>query len=321
MRAYAITTTEHSRALRETHLPEPRPSAGQVTINVQYTGLGMVDALWESGLMPTDPGFVPGLEVSGTIRELGAGVTAFTVGERVAAFLPDVGGLAEIACAPAALTVPVPGKISTELASVSLVNTATAYGALTTVARFSEGETLLVHAGVGGLGSQFLHVARALGAGRIDSVVGTEAKAKKAREIGYDNAFLRSDLASVPSDAYDLVIDPVGGEAVENALRNLRGGGRLVKVGNASQREDVMLSSLALWLQNKTATGFNVGAWSSMFPEQANRSLHWVLENISDGTVRVELSQVGDWSEINDMLGKLRAGDTTGKLAIRVQGT
>lgn len=317
MRAYAVTTTDESK-LREIDLPTPRPAPGQVSIDVHHAGLGMIDALWASGYMPSGPGFVPGLEVSGMVREIGEGVASLRVGQAVAAFLPNAGGLAEVACAPATLTAALPEGLTPELASIVPANTMTAHLALTTVARFTRGESMLVHAGAGGLGSQFLQVARTLGGGRIDAVVGTTAKRTVAHDIGYDNTYLRHHLDSIPDDAYDLVIDPVGGEAASQALRMLRSGGRLIKVGNASQAADVGISSLAHWLQNKTTAGFNVGAWLAAFPEHGTHSLRWSLEAVASGTVRVDLTQTGAWAQTTGILTALHAGETTGKAAIRI---
>ncbi|WP_223145275.1 zinc-binding dehydrogenase [Microbacterium sp. ANT_H45B] len=165
------------------------------------------------------------------------------------------------------------------------------------------------------LGSQFLQVARTLGGGRIDAVVGTPEKQTIGHRLGYDNTYPRTDLASIPDD---LVIDPVGGEAATRALRMLRSGGRLIKVGNASQAADVTISSLAHWLQNKTTAGFNVGAWLAAFPEHGTHSLRWSLDAVTTGTVRVDLTRTGRWAQTTEILNKLHAGVTTGKATIRV---
>jgi NADPH2:quinone reductase len=305
--------------LQLTERPEPRPGPGEVGIDVTTAGIGLIDAFWVSGVMPQVPGFIPGLEVSGTVRELGAGVTGLAPGQPVAAMLFSAGGFAEVVCAPAAHTVPLPEGLSPELAAVVPVNTVTAHMALTTVGRFAAGETLLVHAGTGGLGSQFVQVARALGAARVDAVVGTEEKSALARRLGCGSVWLRSELGQVPAGSYDLVVDPVGGSATEDAFRVLRGGGRLLCVGNASQAEGVPLSSVAHWLENKTTAGFNVGGWLSEHPEQGTASLQWALESVARGLVRVELSRTGGMGEIAELLGALERGETTGKLALRVR--
>jgi len=322
VRALTVTdtpTTEGTvRGLALTERPTPRPAAGEVTIDVEAAGIGLIDALWASGAMPQHEGFVPGLEVAGTVREVGAGVVDLHVGQPVAALLPGAGGFAEVATAVAALVTPVPDGMATAQAAVVPINTVTAHLALTTVARLAAGESVLVHAGVGGLGSQFGQVARALGAARVDAVVGTPEKLLVARDLGYDHAHLRAEPATVPDGAYDVVVDPVGGDATARAFQALRGGGRLVRVGNASRAGDVGLSSLAHWLENKTTAGFNVGAWLGDHPEQGAESLRWSLGAVAGGTVRVDLTGTGELADHAAMLADLLSGATTGKLAFLV---
>ena len=116
--------------------------------------------------MPSNPDFVPGLEVSGTVRALGEGVNHLAEGQLVAAILPAAGGFAEVVCTPATLVAPIPQKLDHDLAAVVPINTVTAHLSLTTVARLAESESLLVNAGVGGLGSQFQQVP-GLGCGTV----------------------------------------------------------------------------------------------------------------------------------------------------------
>jgi len=154
---HALVVARHDRfaGLECSEVPDPRPEPGEISIDVQVAGVGLIDALWTTGAMPSLPSFIPGLEVSGVVRELGEDVTGFTLGQRVVAILPAAGGFAEIVCAPAALVAAIPDGVDTDVAAVVPINTVTAHLALTTVARFTPGESLLVHAGVGGLGSQF----------------------------------------------------------------------------------------------------------------------------------------------------------------------
>lgn len=318
MRALVLTHHQRFDGLNLSDRAVPQPGPGQVSIDVEYAGIGLIDALWVSGAMPSDVGFVPGLEVSGTVRALGNDVSSFAVDQRVAAILPAAGGFAQVACAQATLVAAIPQGLSMDLAAVVPVNTVTAHLALTTVARFSAGENVLIHAGVGGLGSQFAQVAQALGAGRIDAVVGSPAKQDTARELGYHHSYLRSQLATVQADTYDVVVDPVGGAATEGGFRVLRAGGRLVRVGNASQAPDVALSSMAHWLENKTTAGFNVGGWLAEHPQQGAASLQWALESAARGDIRVDLTRVGGPDQISDLLATLERGDTTGKLALRM---
>jgi len=133
---YAYTV--NNGGLQYVQKPEPTPEPGQVSITVHTAGLGLIDALWTIGAMPSNPDFVPGLEVSGTVRALGEGVNHLAEGQLVAAILPAAGGFAEVVCTPATLVAPIPQKLDHDLAAVVPINTVTAHLALTTVARLAD---------------------------------------------------------------------------------------------------------------------------------------------------------------------------------------
>ena len=230
MYAYTVNNGGLQYVLQYVQKPEPTPEPGQVSITVHTAGLGLIDALWTIGAMPSNPDFVPGLEVSGTVRALGEGVNHLAEGQLVAAILPAAGGFAEVVCTPATL---------------------------------------------------------------------------------------RSGLRDLPDGTYDIVVDPVGGDATAQGFRVLRSGGRLVRVGNASQAPDVEIGTLALWLENKTAAGFNVGAWLAEHPADGTDSLAWSLEAVARGDVRVDLTAVGGHEQLPQFLEALERGETTGKLAVR----
>lgn len=320
MHAYTIQRQDGFDGLERTELPTPKPGPGEISFDVAAAGLGLIDAFWVSGVFPQNIGFIPGIEASGTVRAIGGGITGFEVGDRVAALLMAGGGVAEVATVPAALAAKVPDAVGLDLASVVPINTVTAHLALTIVGRLEEGESVLVHAGMGGLGSQFGTVAKALGAGRVDAVVGTPEKAERALAAGFDRAFLRDELASIPDAGYDIVVDPVGGEAAEQAFRLLRDAGRVIAVGNASQAAPVMRSNMDHWFGNKTTAGFNIGGWIGAHPDdpRASQSLAWALNALAAGDIRVELSRIDGPEELPQMLAELERGATTGKLAVRM---
>ena len=100
----------------------------------------------------------------------------------------------------------------------------------------------------------------------------------------------------------------------------MRSGGRLLRVGNASQAPDVPVSSIDHWLQNKTTAGFNVGAWLAAHPEAGTDSLEWALTAVARGDIRVDLTETAEFPRVTDLLAALEQGRTTGKVAIRIRG-
>lgn len=322
MRAYAITSSTRSGGrphLEEIVRPEPDPGPAHVSIDVEVAGIGLIDAFWAAGVMPQTDGFVPGIEATGRVRALGPGVEGLRVGELVTTVLLGGGGLAEVALARADLVAPVPDGLDPATAAVVPVNSVTAHLALTRFAQLRAGERVLVHAGVGGLGSQCGQLARLLGASRVDAVVGSDEKASQARLLGYDRVFRRADLSAIPQRSYDVVVDPVGGEATTSGFVSLDNGGRLLRVGNASQAQDVALSSLEHWLENRTTVGFNVGHWLGAHPGDGTDSLRWVLAAVAGGELRVDLTDLRGPEGLDDLLYRLLRGHTTGKVAMRLR--
>lgn len=149
---------------------EPAPGLGQVTIRVEYAGLNFVDVLARRGVPGYFTGwpFVPGMEVGGTIHALGEGVDTVAAGDRVVAFTVDGTGLADVAVARAGLTVPVPAGLDLATATTIPLTWATAFG-LVRVSHADSGDTVLVTAASGGVGSAIGQLLAWQGAEAIDA--------------------------------------------------------------------------------------------------------------------------------------------------------
>src|SRR3984885_10663689 len=164
--------------LRVVELPDPTPGPGQIAIDVTYAAVGLIDVFLRQGLYKDRPGlpqppFVPGLEVAGTVRELGAGVTGCAVGERVVTFsATGAGGSRSIYVADEALVVSTEGyDIDPAVAAAVVPNAAMAYLAFANVARLAAGESVLIHGALGGFAAAFPGIARQLGASRVVGTV------------------------------------------------------------------------------------------------------------------------------------------------------
>jgi NADPH2:quinone reductase len=171
MRAVVIPRFGEADALEVAERPEPKPAAGQVAIDVEFAGANYAEVLYRRGLVDVDLPFIPGIEVAGRIRELGDGVDGqLTAGQPVAALtIVDGGGYAEVAVTDADLVAPLPHEASEHLARLAGApsNSTTALLVFDEVARLREGESVMVHAAAGGVGSQLGQAARLLGASRV----------------------------------------------------------------------------------------------------------------------------------------------------------
>jgi NADPH2:quinone reductase len=295
MRAITISQYGEPDVLTEVELPDPHPGPGQISIDVTHAAVGMIDVIFRRGDLAGDdrypaPPFVPGIEVAGTVREVGDGVGQFTVGEPVVTLsLVELGGYAEITVADAARTVSLKGlDVDPAQAVAVLPNAVTAHLALTQAVTVRDEATVLVHGVTGGLASAFPAVARALGARRVIGTVVNEQQMAQARSLGIDHVLLGSDFPDgLDGEKVDLIVDPVGGELRKASLDALNPEGRLLIVGHASANADEPFTGDDLWGRSIGAIGFVVGTFLQADPTRARPALDAVARLVTDGTLSV----------------------------------
>ncbi|GGO94066.1 quinone oxidoreductase family protein [Wenjunlia tyrosinilytica] len=323
----ALVMTAPSRGCDRTQVqdvPEPRPGAGEVTIDVTHAGINFLDVMARRG----DEGYarawphVPGLEVAGTVREVGDDVTGLTVGQRVAAFSPG-GGLAEVALARAALTVAVPDRVPSRIAAAAPVMLASALLLLTDAARFRQGESVLVHSASGGVGSALAQLVPALGGGLRIGTVGRPEKVLSARNSGYDVAIARGgDLAgevrAAADGGVDVVLDPLGTSMLDVDLAVTAPGGRIVLFGNADGgRETPPLPLERLIGGNIAISGFSISRLSATVPGRAAGALRQVLDLIATGRLDIAVTEVDSLDRVPEVHQLLAEGRGNGKYVAR----
>lgn len=239
MRAIQIEQTGGPEVLRPVELPVPQPGPGQVRVQVHAIGVNFIDTYLREGRYPAALPFVPGQEAAGTVEALGEGVTGFALGERVA-WNGTRGTYAEFALAPAADLLRIPEPVSFEDAAAVLLQGLTAHYLAHDTYAINPGDTVLVHAGAGGVGLLLTQIAKQRGA-RVLTTVSTEAKAAISREAGADRV-IRYTEASFPEAVREetdgaglpVVYDSVGKSTFEDSLKCLRPRGLLALYGASS---------------------------------------------------------------------------------------
>lgn len=317
MRAITIPEFGEAEVLRFDGVDIPEPGPGQVSIDVAYAGANFAEVLYRRGVVDVPRPFVPGIEVSGRVRAVGPDVDGLRIGQPVAALtIVDSGGYAEVVVTSATLVVPLDGgDLDLSVAAALPSNSTTAFLVLDRVARIEPGESVLVHAAAGGVGSQLGQAARLLGADRVVGTVGTPAKVDTARRFGYDEVLVRDRLD--PTGEFDVVVDMVGGPSRRAGLDRLAPMGRLIVMGNASGAPDVSVSANELWFTNKTVSGFNLAAFSAAHPEQAGAALRRAVTAAVRGDLRVEV-ETRPWEQVVDVHRRIETGATTGKIVLAV---
>ncbi|HEY3117954.1 MAG TPA: quinone oxidoreductase [Chloroflexota bacterium] len=269
----AIFVTAHGSAdvlqLREAPIPELGP--GQIRIRLSATTVNFADIQGRRGRYPTapDPPFIPGLEAAGVI---GPGVAGFDVGQRV--FCHAVGGsYAEYVLARAIEAFALPDAVSFENAACIPSVGVTAFNLLTSAGRMQPGETVLIHAAAGGVGSTAVQLARVLGAGMIIGTVGSAEKAKVARDLGTDATInyreenvLERVRALTSGLGVDVVLDAVGADTFETSLACLAPFGRLVCYGQSSGPPPPVACG-PLYAENKSIIGYSTGGNRRLRPD------------------------------------------------------
>lgn len=297
MKAVQASTFGAPSVLTVTDLPDPVPGAGQVSIDVTHAAVGLIDLTIRQGHYADQPGmpqppFIPGLEVTGTVRALGAGVSDLQIGEMVVAMSQaGIGGYASVYVADASRVVSIDGfGIDPSIAVSVIPNAAMAFAALTEVAHLRDGESVLVHGALGGLASAFPGMAKQLGASRV---VGSVLTGAVERAVGsrlpYDQVVDSGDLDALGDETFDVVIDPVGGDLRTRSLSLMAPGGRLVAVGNASGDWDHTVVSSQLWLRSVTVAGFNAGAFLPTHPHVVRPALEAARTMVAAGLGDIEV--------------------------------
>jgi NADPH:quinone reductase len=321
MRAQRIEALDGPEGLRPADLPTPSAD-GQVLIDVAAAGVSFPDLLMSRGLyqMKPDLPFVPGVEVAGTVREAPA-QSGFAAGDRVMA-VTMLGGFAEVAAAPAALTCLLPAQFSFEQGGGFILNYHTAHFALTRRAALRPGETVVVHGAAGGVGTAAIQVARSLGA-EVVAVTSSPAKAEVARGAGAQRVVdsggdWPAELRSLNDGrGADVIVDPVGGDRFDESVRCLAPGGRLVVVGFTEGRIPTLAANRLL-LRNISVVGAAWGAWLGGDPGLFAATVDALRPMIDSGAVA---PVVGASFALDDAVAALRLIEerrATGKVVLTV---
>ncbi|MFG1824132.1 NAD(P)H-quinone oxidoreductase [Microbispora bryophytorum] len=233
MRAIVISEPGGPEVLAWQEVPDPRPAAGEVVIEVTASAVNRADLLQRRGFYPPPPGAseIPGLECSGTIIEVGENVPHLAPGDRVCALLAG-GGYAERVAVPWQQVMPAPEGIALDEAAGLPEVACTVWSNVFMTARLRKGETLLVHGGASGIGTLAVQLAKAYGS-RVLVTAGSADKLARCRELGADEGvnYREEDFSERFEGRADVILDIIGAKYLPGNLRALATGGRLVVIG------------------------------------------------------------------------------------------
>jgi len=304
----------------------PVAGAGELLIAVEHAGVNRPDVLQRAGKYPPPPGASPilGLEVSGTVAALGAGVTDWKVGDAVCALTPG-GGYAEYCVAPAGQALPVPRGLTVEQAAGLCETGFTVWANLVDIGRVAAGQTVLIHGGSSGIGLAAIDLVKLRGARSIVTV-GDDEKARFCLGFGafaainYRNEdFVARVRELTNGEGVDVVLDMVGGDYVPRNVSVLKRDGRLVLI--ALQRGTSAELDLNAVMRNRlTITGSTMRprtvAEKTAIRDALRREVWPAYE---DGRARVHVHATFPLAEAPEAHRLMESGRHVGKILLRVR--
>lgn len=313
-------------------LPDPQPSAGEVVVAVHACGVNFPDALIiddKYQIKPPRP-FAPGGEFAGVVAAVGDGARRLKVGDRVLAFT-GFGGMAEQVAVAEARCVPIPPAMAFDEAAAFLMTYGTAHHALKQRAQLRAGETVLVLGAAGGVGLATIELAKAFGA-RVVAAASSQEKLDLARAHGADETVvypagpLDRVASKALSDAFkaacgdkgaDVIMDPVGGDYAEPALRAIGWEGRYLVVGFPAGIPSIPLN-LPL-LKNCQIVGVFWGAFAAREPKINADNIAELMALHAAGKLHPEISERYPLERGGDAIARLAARQAVGKLVVVVR--
>jgi NADPH2:quinone reductase len=320
MKAIEVTAFGDSDVLEVTEREAPEPGPGEVRIDVKAAGINFADIMQRRGHYHggPEPPYVPGLEVAGVVDETGEGVGR-EPGDRVVSMV-DTGGYADYALADAMGLLDVPGEMSFEEAAGFPVQFLTAHNCLHEWGQLEEGESVLIHAAAGGVGTAAVQLAREAGA-EVFGTASTAEKLEKAASLGCDHPINYAETDFVEAVraetdyGVDLVLDGIGGETTDRSLDALKEFGRMVSYGAASGRPGEPPTDKLLF-GNKQVRGYHLGRAINRKPTKVMGAIPELTELLAEGVLAVQVGETFPLEAAADAHEHIESRQSTGKVVV-----
>jgi NADPH2:quinone reductase len=325
MKAVVVTAFGGPEVLKYTTVDPPSIGPKQVLIRVVATGVNFADIKSRYGKYhgAAQPPFIPGLDAAGIIEAVGSEVHQFKAGQRVIAF-PQNGSYAEYVVADENLTFALPDNVDFDTAAACPIVSFTSYKLLADVARLEPGETVLIHAAAGGVGTTAIQLAKIMGAGLVIGTVGSEHKMATALEAGADHVicYEKDDFAEQVKEltngqGADVILDSISGWVSEKSLTCLAMYGRLVHFGNSSG-EAGQFKTPDLHASCRSVLGFSLGTTRKKRPHLLRDAAERVLGYLADGRLKMKIGKRFSLEEAAEAHRWVESRQSTGKVLLEV---
>jgi NADPH:quinone reductase len=322
MKAAAYTKTGGPEVLEYVDVPDPVLRSDGVLITVDAVSIQGGDLLHRAGgVMASNP-HVVGYQAAGRIREVGPDVTEFDVGQPVVATMA-YGSHAELVSVPAVVAYAIPDGLSIDEAAGVPIEFGTADDCLFEFGHLQEGETVLVQAGAGGVGLAAVQLAARAGASMVLATASSDERLTRLREFGMDHGinYAQEDVARrvlelTDGHGVDLVVDPVGGRALEASIASLAYRGRVSWVGRAG-REPSPPEVWPLMEKNASLTGVFLGAEMGRNLSRVRAMIERLLRRVADGELRVVIDRIFPLADAAEAHRYIESRQAFGRVLLR----
>ncbi|MGD6815633.1 quinone oxidoreductase family protein [Metabacillus sp. 84] len=324
MKAIVVEEFGSSEHMKYIDVDVPEPDAQEVLIQVEKTSVNFADVKGRYGKKAAKTPYIPGLDLTGTVIGIGEEVTGFQPGQRVIAF-PSGGSYTEYAVADQRLTFAIPDSMDWSAAAAFPLVSFTAYQLLADVARVQPGETVLIHAAAGGIGTTAIQLAKRMGAVQVIGTVGKVEKIKAAYQAGADHVIcLESEdfppvvMESTNGLGADVILDSISGEVSEKSLTCLASFGRLVHFGNAGG-EPGRFKTSDLHAGCRSILGFSFGTTRKKRPETLQKTAEKVFALHQEGKLSIQVGSRFPLEEAAAAHELMESRLSTGKILLDVR--
>lgn len=322
MKTIRVSEFGDSGVLEHVEIERPSPGEGEILVEVKSAGVNYADTMRRRNqyLEETPLPFVPGSEIAGTVAKLGPGAEDVSEGDRVVTLL-GTGGYADYAVVSAQNLIPIPDEMDFDEAAAIPLQGLTAYHVLKTSGMLEEGESVVVHAAGGGVGTLAVQMAKLMDANPVIATASTQEKLDLAKELGADVLINYTEddwpeqvREATGGEGADVILEMVGGDFIQKNLECLATFGRMVVYGAASG-ERGSLVPMNLMYKNHTVTGFYLPQLMSR-PELFGPSLKEMLGWISSGDLKLTVSARYPLERASEAHEALEGRQTTGKIVL-----
>lgn len=314
MKAVFVEQVGGPENLKYGDVPKPEPTPGHAVVKIAAAGVNFIDTYFRTGLYPAPPPVVLGSEGAGTVESVGSDVTNVKPGDRVA-YCMSRGSDAEYALVPAWQLVKLPASIDFNTGAAAILQGMTAHYLTHSTYPLKPGDSCLIHAAAGGMGLLLVQMAKMLGA-RVVGTVGTDEKAKLAKDAGADEVIVYTKEDFVPkAKGMHVVYDSVGKSTFMQSLDCLRPRGMMVTYGNASGPVPDFAPLLLSQKGSLFLTRPSLAHYAMTSEEVAWRAGD-VLNWIGQGKLKIHIHKVYPMADVAQAHRDLEGRKTVGKLLL-----